>query len=103
MPGWLRPGKGKGHALVDPQPLQLTSRSWEPAPAEGWPGGVDVWLAGLQPQGYCRGKDPGTAGAQGGAGRAVLEGGGAMRQLRFDERDLALIEAPWLASQYWRR
>ena len=54
-PVWLRPGKTRRAALVDPQPMHIDDRSGPvPAPANGWSPGVDGALAVLLHDQYVR-------------------------------------------------
>lgn len=54
-PVWMRPGKTRRAALVDPQPLQLHERAGPlPAPDGGWPNGVAGALAVLLHQQHTR-------------------------------------------------
>ncbi len=54
-PVWLRPGKSRHGALVDPKPLTLHMRSGaQPAPAEGWPPEVAGALALLLQDNHIR-------------------------------------------------
>ncbi len=54
-PVWMRPGKTRRGALVDPQPLRLDDHAGPvPAPAGGWPGGVDGALAVLLHEQFAR-------------------------------------------------
>ncbi|UJM90796.1 DEAD/DEAH box helicase [Rhodanobacter denitrificans] len=47
-PVWMRPGKTRRAALIDPQPLQLSEYAGPvPTPAEGWPDGIAGALAVL--------------------------------------------------------
>lgn len=54
-PVWLRPGKTRRAALVDPQPLHIDDRIGPvPAPTDGWSHGVDGALAVLLHDQYVR-------------------------------------------------
>ncbi|MFC5436603.1 SNF2-related protein [Rhodanobacter umsongensis] len=54
-PVWMRPGKTRRAALVDPQPLHLHERAGPlPAPDGGWPNGVAGALAVLLHQQHTR-------------------------------------------------
>jgi superfamily II DNA or RNA helicase len=54
-PVWMRPGKTRGGALVDPQPLRMDERAGPlPAPKDGWPDGVAGALAVLLHEQYAR-------------------------------------------------
>jgi len=54
-PVWMRPGKARRAALVDPQPLDLDERAGPlPAPGGGWPDGVAGALAVLLHEQYAR-------------------------------------------------
>ena len=54
-PVWMRPGKTRRAALVDPQQVILDGRSGPlPAPTDGWPGGVAGALAVLLHEQYAR-------------------------------------------------
>jgi superfamily II DNA or RNA helicase len=54
-PVWMRPGKTRRAALVDPQPARLNGRTGPlPAPRDGWPDGVAGALAVLLHEQYAR-------------------------------------------------